>query len=225
MKILAFDSSGAACSVAAAVGGRPVVRRHEPMERGHAERLMPMIRDTLSEAGVTPRDLDLVTVAVGPGTFTGIRIALAAARGLALAAGVPVFGVTGFEAVAATLPAAERRGRRLLVALDSRRGDAFVQLFEGDAAVRGPEPVIFADLPRWLAGDGGPLLVAGDAAAPAVAALAAAGLDAAAAPGASAIDAAAMLRLAAERWRRGERPPPPAPLYLRAPSVTLAPPR
>ena len=96
--ILAFDSSGACCSAALWAGGRIAARRLEPMSRGQAERLMPMILAAMAEGGCGFADLTKIAVTVGPGSFTGIRVALAAARGLALAGGLPVMGVTTFDA-------------------------------------------------------------------------------------------------------------------------------
>ncbi|MEM5709777.1 tRNA (adenosine(37)-N6)-threonylcarbamoyltransferase complex dimerization subunit type 1 TsaB, partial [Elizabethkingia meningoseptica] len=80
MNILAIETSGAACSAALLCGGA-LLERSEPMARGHAERLIPLIGEVLAEAGAAYADLDLVAVTVGPGTFTGMRVGLAAARG------------------------------------------------------------------------------------------------------------------------------------------------
>lgn len=98
--ILAFDTSGPACEVAVLAGARVLAHRHETMARGQAERLMPMIDDALTAAGVTAGQLGVVACGTGPGNFTGIRIAVAAARGLALALGVPAVGVGRGEAAA-----------------------------------------------------------------------------------------------------------------------------
>src|SRR5215475_8271992 len=135
--ILALDSSGAACSTALWRRGTVVARRYRAMERGHAEALMPMLVETMAEAGEALRALTAVAVTVGPGAFTGIRIGLAAARGIGLAAGIPVVGVTTFAAVAAAVSETERAGRRLLVVLDSKRGDVFVQEFAAEARAVG----------------------------------------------------------------------------------------
>src|SRR3954469_5612836 len=100
MNILALDTAGAACSVAVLRGVVVAASRSEPMARGHSEALMPMIRAAMRDAALEFDALDLIAATVGPGAFTGIRIGLAAARGLALAAGKPAVGVTSFEAVA-----------------------------------------------------------------------------------------------------------------------------
>jgi tRNA threonylcarbamoyladenosine biosynthesis protein TsaB len=220
MTVLAIDTSGGACSVALRdTAGRLLAHRIRALARGHAELLMPMLRDAMAEADVDFAGLALIAVTTGPGSFTGIRVGLAAARGLALASGLPILGITAFEALAQAVPPAERQGRTLLVAIDSRRGDLFIQGFAGDdtplcapAAVT-PE-ALAAKVPARL-------LLAGDGAARAGAALAAVGHAAMLASETGPPDAAAVASVALARWRRGETPVPPVPLYLRAPDVTL----
>lgn len=95
--ILAFDTSAAHCAVAIIWPHRHIARS-EPMSKGQAERLLPMIEQMMSEAQITWADLDRIAVGTGPGNFTGIRIAVALARGLALGLGIPAIGVTGFDA-------------------------------------------------------------------------------------------------------------------------------
>ena len=99
--ILGFDTSAAHCAAALLCGDRLRSCRAETMARGQAERLMPLLEQVLAEAGATWRDLAAIGVGVGPGNFTGIRIAVSAARGLALGLGVPAIGVSGFQARAA----------------------------------------------------------------------------------------------------------------------------
>ncbi|MEM0948815.1 MAG: tRNA (adenosine(37)-N6)-threonylcarbamoyltransferase complex dimerization subunit type 1 TsaB [Pseudomonadota bacterium] len=99
--ILAFDTSGKHCAAALMVRGDLVASRFEPMDRGQAERLLPLLEEVLAGASTSWQDLDAVGVGVGPGNFTGIRISVSAARGLALALGVPAIGVSTFEIVAA----------------------------------------------------------------------------------------------------------------------------
>jgi tRNA threonylcarbamoyladenosine biosynthesis protein TsaB len=222
LTILAFDTAGNACSAAIRRGSDTLARRFEAMERGHAEALMPMVMAVLAEAELRFDDLDAVAVTVGPGAFTGVRIGLAAARGMALAGGLPVVGVTNFEAAAATVPEAERAGRTLLVALETKRADLYVQPFDAALAPVGAPAAV---MPEALAAFApkGPLLIAGDAAGRAAAALdepkrvavsAAPGL-----PGAVAVAAIALRKLAAAR-SAGTALPRAEPLYLRAPSVT-----
>lgn len=184
------------------------------MARGQAEVLMPMILATLADARVGWPDIDLIGVTVGPGTFTGLRIGLAAARGIALAGGLPVAGVTTCEAIAHGVPAEERRGRTLLVVVDSKRADLFVQPFAEDLTPLGPpagrRPEDAARLVE------GPLLLAGDGASQ----LLALRPDAALASGSGFPDAAVVAALAEQRFAEGLALPPD-PLYLRPPDVTL----
>lgn len=215
---LGIDSTGAACSAAIWRGERVAARRFAAMERGQAEALMPMVAAVLDEAALAIDALDVIAVTVGPGAFTGVRIGIAAARGLSLASGVPALGVSSFVAAAAQAPMDERRGRPLLVALDSRRAEFFVAMFGADDAPLGPGALLSAgEIAARLPAE--PLLLAGDAAAALAAVLKRS--DLALATGAGAIDAAEVARLAARAWRPGMRPPPPEPLYLRAPDTTM----
>ncbi len=218
--LLALDAAGSACSAALWAGERVVARRFEAMSRGQSERLLPMIQEVMEEAGCGFADLDAVAVTLGPGGFTGVRIGLATARGLALAQGLPLLGVTSFEAVAAAVPAAERAGRTLAVALDAKRADLYLQAFavdgkpEGSALALSPE-ALDAALPP------GPLLLAGDAAGTAAKALRDAGREAALASSPGLADAAWVAALAAARPLPESAAPIPRPLYLRPPDVTL----
>lgn len=106
--ILAFDTSAAHCAAALLSGDRLLALRTEPMEKGQAERLMPLLEEVLAEGSLGWADLDALAVGTGPGNFTGVRIAVAAARGLALALGKPALGVSRFEALALGLPAETR---------------------------------------------------------------------------------------------------------------------
>ena len=101
--ILAIDTSAAHCAAALLwgdAGATRIVTRSEDMAKGQAERLVPMVADLMAANGVTWADLTGLAVGVGPGNFTGIRIAVAFVRGLALARAIPAIGVTGFEALA-----------------------------------------------------------------------------------------------------------------------------
>lgn len=95
--ILAFDTASAHCAACLIAGDRVVVRV-DPMAKGQAEHLMPMLEEVLAEAGLTWADLDAIGVGTGPGNFTGIRISVSAARGLALGLNIPAAGVTHLEA-------------------------------------------------------------------------------------------------------------------------------
>ncbi|GAW34593.1 tRNA threonylcarbamoyladenosine biosynthesis protein TsaB [Roseovarius sp. A-2] len=99
--ILGFDTSAAHCAAALLCGDRVLVVRAEDMGRGQAERLMPLLEEVLAEGGVRWRDLARIGVGIGPGNFTGIRISVAAARGLALSLGIPAIGISTLEAIRA----------------------------------------------------------------------------------------------------------------------------
>ncbi len=126
--VLAIDTSAAHCAAALLCGDRVAVRVEE-MAKGQAERLVPMVTELLEAEGFSMADVGLVAVGVGPGNFTGIRIAVALARGLALGLGVPAIGVTGFDA-------ARTEGAEWVV-LPAPRGQVYAQRFlpEPEAAV------------------------------------------------------------------------------------------
>ncbi|MBE1283266.1 MAG: tRNA (adenosine(37)-N6)-threonylcarbamoyltransferase complex dimerization subunit type 1 TsaB [Rhodobacteraceae bacterium] len=115
--VLGFDTSAAHCAAALLSGDRILAARVEEMGRGQAERLMPLLEELLIEAGVSWRDLNAIGVGVGPGNFTGIRISVSAARGLALGLGIPAVGVSGFEA---------RQTPGTLVAIPAPRDQVYV---------------------------------------------------------------------------------------------------
>ncbi|UWR72874.1 tRNA (adenosine(37)-N6)-threonylcarbamoyltransferase complex dimerization subunit type 1 TsaB [Phaeobacter inhibens] len=96
--VLGFDTSAAHCAAALLQGDVILAQTCEEMTRGQAERLMPLLEEVLAEGGATWADLDALGVGIGPGNFTGIRIAVSAARGLALGLEIPAVGVNGFEA-------------------------------------------------------------------------------------------------------------------------------
>jgi tRNA threonylcarbamoyl adenosine modification protein YeaZ len=126
--ILAFDTSAAHCAAALLSGDRLLGLRHEAMDKGQAERLIPLLDEVLGEAGFAWSDLTALAVGTGPGNFTGVRIAVAAARGLALSLGVPAIGVTALDARAYGLP------RPLAVVEDARRGEVYLQEFAPEPA-------------------------------------------------------------------------------------------
>ena len=141
LTILALDAAGAACSAALWRDGRVAGHRRRPMQRGHAEALMPLLLEVLAEAGMDFADLGQIAVGVGPGSFTGIRIALAAARGVGLAAKLPVVGVDSFSAVAAALPEPPRPGETLLVVINSKREALFGQYYDDVPGRRWASPM------------------------------------------------------------------------------------
>ena len=101
---LGFDTSAAHCAAALFNGQTILATHHQPMQRGQAEHLFPLIQSVLDQADVALADLGVIGVGIGPGNFTGIRIAVAAARGLSLSLGIPAIGVTAPEAAAYGLP-------------------------------------------------------------------------------------------------------------------------
>lgn len=137
MKLLAIDTSMAACSVAAGDSGHDLAlaKAHVEMERGHAEALAPMVRDVMDEAGLAFSELDRIAVTTGPGTFTGVRIGLAMARGLGLALNIPVVGIDTLSAIAAN----ETEGDQpILVAAEARKDEVYAALFRNGRIVDKP---------------------------------------------------------------------------------------
>jgi tRNA threonylcarbamoyl adenosine modification protein YeaZ len=120
--LLVIDSATAACSAALVDGDRVVAEAHEVVGRGHAERLVPMIQEMLE--GRRP---EAILVDCGPGSFTGVRVGLAAAHGLAIGWGVPLSGYSSMSAVAAAFPR-----ESVAVALHGGHGQLFVQSFDHD---------------------------------------------------------------------------------------------
>lgn len=174
MKVLAIDTACSACSVAVVVDGVVLGSRSEVMARGHAEALMPMVLEVMAEAKAAFSDFDLVAVTIGPGSFTGLRTGLAAARGIGLAQGISVAGVTTLEAVAAAAArdaAKPGSGLPIVVALETRRADLYIQRFdaglmpETDALALPPEQgrVYLPANGVLLAGDGAERLLDGAA--------------------------------------------------------------
>jgi len=221
MRTLAFDTTLGACSVAVLEDGQVAARCHRALKRGHAEALLPMIEAAMGSAKLGYHDLDLLAVTVGPGTFTGLRIGLATARGLALAAGLPLVGLTSLQVLAAPvlLTGSVKPGAGILVAVDARRGEAYCQVFADDfRAVTAPmvlsiEVLTDLDMPADLQ-------VIGTAADAAVSRLCRQGIKARLADTAAQPDAVWLARMA-ERQGIPAEPGLVAPLYIRAPDATL----
>jgi tRNA threonylcarbamoyl adenosine modification protein YeaZ len=116
-------------------------RRRIAGERGHAQFLIPLLDELLTDAALSYRDVERIAVTTGPGSFTGIRVGLAAAQGLAMVLDVSVIGVTVFDAVAAAVAEAGNGARNLLVALESRRTEIFAQQFNPEGRALG-DPTI-----------------------------------------------------------------------------------
>lgn len=219
MKILALDSATTACSVALWAEGTVLASESIVQDRGQAEALLPMVERVRAKAGLDLSAVDRLAVTVGPGHFTGLRAGLATARGLALALGRPLIGITTLQAVAAGVSAAERAGASLVVALDSKRAEAYFQVFDEQLQ---PQTAPVARQPEEFAADllaRGALryVIAGDAGAPLLVALRNAGVVLALATAAPRPDAAIVAALAALAPLEDG---PPRPLYLHAPETT-----
>lgn len=214
MRILAFDCAGAQCAAAILADGRIVAAKRIEAARGHAQLLIPLLIELLGTAGMTFADIDRFAVTTGPGSFTGIRVALAAAHGLALGTGKPIIGVTVFEALAAAAVETGIAAPRLLVAIDSRRAELFVQIFDPAGTALTEPAMLPADAVAAWAGPG-TLALTGDAAHLLTPHL---GHTAADAAWTIQVDPAIVARLAADR----PAGPAPAPFYLRAPDAVPA---
>jgi tRNA threonylcarbamoyladenosine biosynthesis protein TsaB len=152
-----------ACSVALLNDDRVLAHIFEPMERGHAERLAPMVDEAMKAAKADFKGLTRLAVTTGPGTFTGQRVGLAFMRGLRLALHIPLIGVTTLEAIAAAAMA--ETGRKRAAAIhDARREEAYLLLKDGDAIIRQPVVLPFAEAIACIKAFG-PCAVAGTGAA------------------------------------------------------------
>jgi tRNA threonylcarbamoyladenosine biosynthesis protein TsaB len=207
--------------VAVGLGDRILAENRIETRHGQAEALLPLVDRAMREAGREPSGLENVAVTVGPGSFTGIRVGLAGARGIALATGAQLVGVTSFAATAAG--SACPPGRFLLIALESRREDLYVQFFDPAGEPLGAPAVVMpfalGDATNAAVGSV-PLLIAGDAAQSAAAALMPrrdTSVLEDSAPGAVGTLGAGLRLL-----RLGRAEHAPRPLYLRPPNVTLS---
>lgn len=133
MRLLAIDTCLDACSVAVVAQGLPLATLSEPMARGHQERLAPMAGEAMAAAGLAFADLDRIAVTVGPGSFTGLRVGLAFAKGLALALDRPCTGVGVLEALARTAELDEGAA-----VIDAGRGFLWLQIFRDGEGRFGP---------------------------------------------------------------------------------------
>lgn len=123
MNLLGLDTSSSACSVALLVQGK-MSERHVALENRHSEYILRFINELITEAGVTVRDLDALAVGNGPGSFTGLRLGIGVAQGLAFGASKPVLSVSSMKAIAAASSASN-----ILVAVDARMGEVYWQCF------------------------------------------------------------------------------------------------
>ena len=124
MKLLAIDTSTETCSVALRVGDAVAVRRH-PGAREQTAHVLPLVQALLAEAGITLRDLDAIACGHGPGAFTGVRVAVSVAQGLAYGAQVPAIGISTLAALAQQAARLQAGATHLLPALDARMGELY----------------------------------------------------------------------------------------------------
>ncbi len=207
---LALDTAVGACSVAILKDGAVLAVQSEPMLRGHQERLAAMVRDVAAEAGIAFSEIDRIGVTVGPGSFTGLRVGLAFAKGLGLALGKPCIGIGTLEALAASDP-----GPGLIAAvIDAKRGQVYLQVFDSGASLMAPDVLPTETAAARLAElwRGGPVRLVGPGAALLAGVLPEAEVRERAAP-----DPVALARLAALH----PAGVPARPLYLRAPDAKL----
>lgn len=160
MIVLAIDTAGTGCYAALYDSNQDTVlgMAGADIGRGHAERLMEFVDAALENAGTPLADVGRIAVTVGPGSFTGIRVGVAAARGLALALGVPAVGVSTFAALAAD------RAGPLLVVMDAKRDEVYWQRFAADGTEASPAALASVEEARALAAEHDGVLV-GSAAA------------------------------------------------------------
>jgi tRNA threonylcarbamoyladenosine biosynthesis protein TsaB len=207
MIVLGLDTCLSSCSVAVLDGERVLASAREVMARGHQERLAPMAHEVMAQAGLPFDRLERIAVTVGPGSFTGLRVGIAFAKGLALALDLPAVGIGTLEALAA-----EAEGL-VFPAIDARRGQLYLQAFEEGRALMAPDALTAETAAARVAelSQGRPFALVGSGAA----------LLADLMPGARLVavegaDARQVVRLASARG-----PAPLKPLYLRAPDAKL----
>ena len=135
MLILAIDTALDACAAAVldTDANKLVAQESQPMKRGHAEALMPLIARVMKASSTAFAALDRIAVTTGPGSFTGLRVGLSAARGIALAAGKPVVGLTTLTAYAAPI-VAENGAHPIISAIDARHDHVYFQVVGGDGS-------------------------------------------------------------------------------------------
>ncbi|MEM9342930.1 MAG: tRNA (adenosine(37)-N6)-threonylcarbamoyltransferase complex dimerization subunit type 1 TsaB [Pseudomonadota bacterium] len=202
--VLGFDTSGAYCGAALFRDGDVVAARHEDMTRGQAERLFPLLEEVLAESGAQWSELHALGTGIGPGNFTGIRISVAASRGLSLSLGIPAVGIPLMDALALDAPVPA------LLLLKAPRQQHYASVLNTDGL---SDPQIYAteDLPTMPNG----AACVGEGSQELAPRLGLTAVPAKYAP------ASAIARLAAQRANADH--PPPTPLYLRP--ADAAPPR
>jgi tRNA threonylcarbamoyladenosine biosynthesis protein TsaB len=210
VKLLAVDTALGGCSVALLEDGKILAHIFEAMDRGHAERLAPMVAEAMH--GTDFSTLERLAVTTGPGTFTGQRVGLAFMRGLRLALHIPLTGVTTLEAIAAAAMHETGKSRGSVIH-DARREEAYLLLQEGGAITLEPAVMLFQDAVERIRAFG-PCALAGTGAGAASSSL---GLDFTL----SSLRQPDALWVARLAQKRPASKDVPGPLYLRAPDAKL----
>ncbi len=216
MRVLAIDTALEACSAAVldTAHGQIVAKESLAMARGHAEALMPLIARVMGQSDTEFAELDRIAVTNGPGSFTGLRVGISAARGIALAAGKPAFGLTTLAAFAAPHIAADDT-IPVVVAIDARHEHVYLQIFgPGGRTLVAPRIASLRDAVRAAAT--GPARVVGTAARMLAAVWPASEQPPLLVEQHNAPDIVWVARLGAAA---GGTPQAPKPLYLRAPDA------
>lgn len=222
MNILALDTTMQACSAAVlrdAGKTRDIFRLCEERERGHAEALMPMIEKVMDKSGLSFDGLDRIAVTVGPGTFTGVRVGVAAARGLALATGAGLVGVTSLAVMARAVMNENEdvpHSGIVAIAADARRGQVYFAMFDAQGRALCDHMVLTPQEAAGLLPASGGVTLAGNAAVPVADAAIALGQSPQTVLERLQPDAATLAGMAVER---DLEPGPVRPLYLRAPDA------
>jgi tRNA threonylcarbamoyladenosine biosynthesis protein TsaB len=212
MRILAIDTALAVCAAAILDTEEAAMRAREsvPMVRGHAEALMPMIARVMDAARLEFAELDRIAVTIGPGSFTGLRVGIAAARGIALAAAKPSIGLSTLAAYAAPLIAKDDSSP-VVVTIDARHDNVYLQIFGPGGRTLVPPRV--APIPEAVrAANIGPVRIVGSAADQ----MAASWSSSQPAPLLVDSNPAPEIDWVARLGAAAVGPAPPKPLYLRA---------
>jgi tRNA threonylcarbamoyladenosine biosynthesis protein TsaB len=208
VRLLVVDTCLAVCQVAVFDDARALSTISEPMVRGHQERLAPMARQAMDTAETSFAALDRIAVTVGPGSFTGLRVGLAFAKGLALALDRPCVGLGTLTALAAS---AGQHLRRAAI-IDAGRGGVYLQVFEGPNALTAPDNLPIETASARLIEVGAVELLIGPQAKRLAGSL----------PEMDAIEIAAPSPAAIAALAAAAPVVPPRPLYLRAPDARVA---
>ena len=209
MLIVVVDTCLAVCQTAVVRDGMILAGASEAMARGHQERLAPMVREVVEAAGVRLSDVDRIAVTIGPGSFTGLRVGLAFAKGLAMALERPCVGVGTLAALAASIDGPGLRA----AAIDAGRGAVYLQIFDGDHELSAPDSLPVETTAARLIETGAGHILIGPQASHLAEVL----------PAAGSVDLAAPSLMAIARLAATAPLVPPRPLYLRAPDAKVSP--